>query len=353
MKRKRSSNQRLTSTRDRRKQYFVEGVVKRGTNERWSAFCRWTSRVVKVLLVAALVGGAYLGVTHGWRKFFTQNPDYALRDIHFDTDGTLTREQALAVAKVKAGVNIFSCKTAAMRDALRALPQVDSAEVTRYLPNRIEITVKERKPAAWLAAAPAEKSAKAEPTHLLDASGTVFQPRHIPHEFRALPIISGVLTEDLDPGKPIRKAEVVAALDLLRRTRETGAFRITALDVSRAYCVVATDHKGAQLTFGLDDVAGQLERLGIVRSEAALIGQEIATINLIPLRNIPVTFTQPPPPEDGETPEPIPAARPVTNGKGRAADTQTSKDKAKPANKSKEPPKRDNDTGILKRFRTA
>ena len=352
MKRRRPANHRMTSNRERRKQYFVDGVVKRGTNETWLAVRGWTWRLVKMLMLAAFAGGLYYGATQGWKKFFWQNPDYALRDIPFSTDGTLTREQAFAVAKLKPGANIFSYSTTAVRDALRTMPQVESADVVRYLPNRLEITVKERKPAAWLAAAAGQKSGSAEPTHLLDARGIVFQPRNVPHEFRALPTISGVQTEDLDPGKPIRKAEVLAALELLKRTRETGTFKVMAIDVSKAYCVVATDQKRAQLTFGLDDIVGQLDRLGAVRGEAALIGQEIQTINLIPLRNIPVTFMQPVPAESDDASEPIPVARAV-NVKAKSGDGATSaKDKAKPANKAKEPPKKESN-GILKRFHTA
>ena len=356
---RRPKNHRMTSNRERRKQYFVDGVVKRGTSETWIGIRRWVGRLFKVVLLAACAGGIFYGAKHGWKKFFWENPDYALSNITFNSDGTLTREQAIAAAKLKTGVNIFTYRTGAVRDALRTFPQVESAEVTRYLPNRIEITVKERKPTAWLAAAPGEKSAGAEPKHLLDASGIVFQPRHVTHEFRALPVISGVQTEDLEPGKPIRKAEVLAALELLKCTRETGAFKVMAIDVSRAYCLVATDQKRAQLTFGLDDIAEQLDRLSAVRGEASLIGQEIQTINLIPLRNIPVTFMQPVPAEGDEYAEPAPATRPV-NVKAKAGGDAgaSAKDKAKPANKSKDPvktkdaPKNDGG-GLLKHFRTA
>ena len=352
MKRKRPSNLRLTSDRDRRKKYFVDGVVKRGTNETWVAFCRWTWRLVKVCALLALLGGAGYGGMVGWKKFFWQNPDYALQDITFATDGTLTRDQARAVAKVKPGANIYSYKTAATREALAALPQVESVEVMRYLPNRIEITVKERKPTAWLAAAPGEKSAAPKPTHLLDASGIVFQPRVILPEFKSLPVIAGVQTEDLEPGKMIRKAEVLAALDLLRRTREAGSLKVTSVDVSKGCFIVATDQKRAQITLGLDDIAGQMDRLVAVRNEAALIGQEIQTINLIPVRNIPVTFMQPVPAESDDASEPtvIPRAIPVKAKTGSEASSST---KGKPVPKRSEPAKpKDDGGGILKRFRS-
>ena len=93
-----------------------------------------------------------------------------------------------------------------------------------------------------------------------------------------------------------------------------------------------------------------------MRNEATLIGQEIATINLIPVRNIPVTFMQPEPPDSDDASEPsvIPRAIPVKSKTG--ADSSSSKDKAKPARKNepakpKESPK--GESGLLKHFRTA
>ena len=364
MKRKRPSNLRLTSNREMRKKYFIEGVVKRDTNETWCAFRHWVWRLVKVCMLLALIGGAGYGATVGWKKLFWQNPEYALKDIEFNSDGTLTRDQARTAAKIKPGGNIYSYKISAIRDAIRTLPQVENVEVTRYLPNRIEVTVKERKPTAWLAAAPGEKSPSPEPTHLLDASGIVFQPKRVLHEFKSLPVITGVQTEDLDPGKLIRKAEVIAALELLRHTRETGSIKVTTVDVSKGCFIVATDQKRAQLTFGLDDIAGQLDRLSIVRNEAGLIGQEIQTINLIPMRNIPVTFMQPAPSENDDVPEPAPAPAPKAaaagKGKGGAvkAEPVSVTRRSQPApkrdepSKSKETPKGEG-TGLLKRFRTA
>jgi hypothetical protein len=323
----------------------------------------------KVLAVAALVAGLYFGTTRGWQKFFSENPDYALKAIHFTTDGSLTREQALQTINLKPGQNFFSYDIAAAREALRSLPQVDTAEVRSYLPDRIEISVRERTPAAWVVPKLSDKTAKPGQAYLLDSRGLVFQPRHVPHEFQTLPTIGGVQIEDLEPGKRLRKAEVDAALELLRRARETAAFKVITVDVSKGYCMVATDQRHAQLTFGLDDIAGQFDRLATVQAETALIGQEIQTVNLIPARNIPVTFMPPTPPETDEEPEPAPpaaATRSTSVATAKSAGSTTTKTaapspaKAKttsPAKKSepskpKEEPNKEN-IGLLKRFRTA
>lgn len=361
MKSSRPRNQRLSSPRERRKKFLIDGVNKRGRSAAWSGFCRWTGHLLKVLALGAFAAGIYYGSTHGWRKFVSENPDYAVKEIQFSTDGTLTREQALQITQIKLGQNIISANLDDARNALRKLPQVTTAEIRRYLPNRIEITVTETTPTAWVVPKLSDETANPGQAYLLDARGLVFQPKHVPYEFQALPTIGGVQIEDLEPGKRIRKAEVNAALELLRRARDSGSFKVMTVDVSKGYCMVVTDQRRAQLTFGLDDIAGQLNRLAIVQSETALIGQEIKTINLIPVRNIPVTFLPPTPPETDEfteLPPPPPVTKSVTHTAPKSTNSVSPKVKTQPSRKKSEPskpkeePNKEN-IGLLKRFRTA
>jgi cell division septal protein FtsQ len=359
MKRRRSRNKSLTTSRERRKQYFVEGVVKRGSSETWGAFRRWTGHLIKLTFIAALCVGAYYGSTEGFQTYFWRNPTYLLKEVGFTTDGSLTRQQAIDVTKFHPGNNILSYNLEAAREALAKLPQVDHSRIRRYLPNRIEITVVERKPVAWVSSAQTNDPDKARHSHLLDARALVFQPRNIPHEYNSLPVIGGVELGDLEPGKPLRKAEVVATIELLHRVGATSQFKARAIDVSKGYCFVVTDQKNSQLTFGLDDIDGQLRRLMAVEGEATLIGQEIQTINLIPSRNVPVTFKIPPAPESDEldAPEPSQSAKskgPLLTKPGNAI----SKDKTQPAakkiesQKPKETPRKESN-GMLKRFHQA
>lgn len=358
MKRKTPQNKRLSSDRELRRKYFIQGVVKRGTNQTWVAVRSWVARIFRVAAVLAVIGGIGYAATLGWKKLFWLSPDYALRDIQFTTDGTLSPDQARTVGKIKLGANIYSYTVSDIRDALRAMPQIESVDVRRYPPNRIDIAVKERKPTAWLALAPTDNNPVSVASHLLDASGIVFQPKRIPHEFKSLPVITGVQTEDLEPGKPIRKTEIQAALDLLRTARDSGALMVKSVDVSKGCFIVVTDQRRAEITIGLEDIAGQLERLARVRGEAALIGQDIQTINLIPTRNIPVTFIQPVPADLDDVIEVAPTPHTSTKAKSATGSTAPSKEKSKQPSKREEPAKpkeapKGEKSGLLKQFRTA
>lgn len=173
MKKRRTKNTRLTPDKERRKQFIIKSVVKRGSNATWRSVSRWSLRAVKILLIAALLGAVYWGATEGYRRLFWENPDYALKEVRVNTDGALTVDQVVKAAGLVNGRNIFSYKLDLAREKIRALPQVESAEIRRYLPNRIELTIKERKPVAWVTAVSDRDPNQVERTHLIGSGAIV------------------------------------------------------------------------------------------------------------------------------------------------------------------------------------
>ncbi len=346
MKKRRTTNKKLTSSRDQQKKHIIHGVVKRGTNPQLKRAGENVWKVIKGMFKLALVAAVCYGGWVAYDKLFWRNPDYQLSDIDFKTDGSLTRDQALTVAQLIPGKNIYSYNLEKSRVALNGMPQVDHAEIRRYLPNRVEVTVTERKPVAWVT-----DETRDERTHLLDARGLVFQPKRALPEYDPLPVISGVELGDLAPGKPIKKSELIAALELLRRSRESGGdTQVLSIDVSKGYCIVATDQRHAKLTFGLDDIAGQLDNLAMIRRAAALRGDEIATVNLMVQRNVPVTLVQRATADDDDDTIAAIAQRPkiVPTDPPKPLKTPPAPAKKAEPNKPADPPK---PKGVLKQFR--
>lgn len=353
MKPRRNSNKKLTTARDAQKKHIIRGVVKRGAKPQLKAAKRNAWRAIKVLFKLSLIAAIGYGGWYSYDRFFWRNPDYALSDVAFTTDGSLTREQALTVAQLKLGRNLYDYDLDAATAALEGLPQVANVEIRRYLPNRIEVAVTERKPVAWVV-----NEVEDERTHLLDARGLVFKPKRLLNEYDPLPVISGVELGDLVPGKPIRKSELLAALQLLQLSRANTDTQVLRIDVSKGYCLVATDQRHAKVTFGLDEIGEQLRRLSLYRNEAlggnlalGIPSREIETINLMVQYNVPVTFVPLPEPEPVEAPpapEPSPSSR-----HGRPATDASKATKPAPAKKAeptkpKDTPKRD---GVTKQFR--
>jgi len=115
-------------------------------------------------------------------------------------------------------------------------------------------------------------------------------------EYLALPLIVGCSSEALVPGKVVDSFEAKAALELLRLTTTSfmqTRFQIREVDVAKGYCLLVTDKNHTQVMFGFEHLDTQMQRLEqfLVYSDDA--HREIATVNLLVARNIPVTFAEP------------------------------------------------------------
>ncbi len=296
-KRPRARNQRLSSFRQRRQQHLLDVKVR----SRKAVQHRNRRLLVvfsKIALVILLAGGIYVGARVAARRFFIDNPDYKLSNIEVQTDGTLQRDQILNVASLREGENIFRVNLARVHERLQELPQVDEVEVVRKLPAEIDIRIVERKPIGWIT----REKQIADPfasdaAFLVDARGVLMKEKKLLPEYLGLPLILGCVSESLEAGKIVESPEARAALELLRlstRSFMQTRFQIREIDVSKGYCLVVTDKNHSRVTFGFDNLDTQLQRLEqfLIYSDDA--HHELATVNLLVQRNIPVTFAKSP-----------------------------------------------------------
>jgi cell division protein FtsQ len=286
----RQRNQRLSTSRQRRHQHLLDVKVRsrKATQQRNRKLVAWLS---SAFVAATAIGGIIYGGREGLRRFVWENPDYQVSEVRFETDGALTREEAVRAAGIAPGANIFTVNLASARQGLLTLPQIETAEVTRTLPNRLAITLSERKPVAWLAAPGVEDPSTSPASFLVDRRGVLIEGRHHRPEHLHLPIIYGVPIESAEPGELIDAPEARAALDLIRLNAENSMhFQVRTIDLSLGYCMVVTDRNRARITFGLDRLDWQLDRLSTLLEHVERNHQELQTVNLMVLRNVPVTF---------------------------------------------------------------
>jgi len=284
-------NKRVLNLRQQKRHDVLE-VTLRESTERVRRFRAITGFVARTVLLVSIVGGVWFGGKEALRRFLWENPDYFvhLDDLHFQSNGTLTREQAITASGIVEGENIFKVDLAATRSALEKLPQVESAEVQRLLPNRLNISITERRPVAWVTAKPDDDPTIAENSFLIDMSATVMRARTILPQYYHMPIISGVETGNLVPGQRVNTFEMQSALELVRLDSDSTRFQVRNIDLAKGYCLVVTDQKRAHITFGLDHLAAQLARLNRLLDVIEPTGKEIQTVNLLVERNVPVTF---------------------------------------------------------------
>src|SRR5438876_8135403 len=303
----RSRNRRMSNMRKRRQQHLLDVKVRsrRATQHRIRKVLVFFS---KLALVALFCGGGYVGVREAARRFFFDNPDDQLKAIELQTDGTLQREQILRTADLREGENIFRVNLARVHDQIQQLPQVDEVQVVRKLPGEIDIHVVERKPVAWLTN---EKEISdpfvSDAAFLVDARGVLMREKKLLPEYLGLPLILGCSSESLEAGKVVESPAAKTALELLRlgtRSFMQMHFQIREIDVSKSYCLLVTDKNRTRVTFGLNDLETQLQRLEQFLVYCDDSKQELETVNLLVQRNIPVTFATPPAAVINDTIEP-------------------------------------------------
>jgi cell division septal protein FtsQ len=293
----RPRNQRFSNRRQRRQQHLLDVKVRsrkavQHRNRRILVF------LSKIALAVAICFGLYIGGRKGADRFFFKNPDYQLTKIDAQTDGTLQREQILETAALREGQNVFQINLARVHDRLQQLAQVDEVQVIRKLPGEIDIKITERKPIAWISA---EKQVAdpfaSDAAFLVDARGVLMKEKKLLPEYLGLPLISGCTSESLEAGKVVESPEAKSALELLRlstRSFMQTRFQIRDIDLSKGYCLLVTDKNHSRVTFGFENLDTQLQRLEKFLVYCDDTKQELATVNLMVQRNIPVTFAKPP-----------------------------------------------------------
>jgi cell division septal protein FtsQ len=298
-------NRRVSTGRQRRQQYLLDVKVRAH-----QATVQRTQRAVFasciLVTVLAVVGGVTFGTKNALDALFFKNPDYRVKTIEVVADGNLTRETILRACKLSEGMNIFSVNLPQVRENLGSLPQVEDSRIERILPDRLAIKVQERRPVAWVV--PPETNLASfnfENAYLIDRRGVLLKTKSLAPEYLGLPAISGVKTSNYSPGQALDQDEVRAALDLIRINSEIlqTRFQIRSIDVSKGYCLVATDRQKASVTFNLDNLEWQLHRLALLLDYCEQNSKALQTANLMAERNVPVTFVPEETPESLDDPE--------------------------------------------------
>ena len=292
----RTRNRRLSNVRQRRQQHLLDVKVRsrRATQHRIRSAM---GMVWKAVLIVALCGAGYIGVREGAKRLFFQNPDYQVKRIELQTDGTLQREQVLKAAGLYEYANIFSVNLARVRDRIQHLPQADEVEIVRKLPSEIDVRIVERKPVAWITSETEITDPFAsDAAFLVGARGVLMKQKKLLPEYLGLPLIVGCSGDSLEAGKTLESPEAKTALELLRLTESSflqTRFQIREIDISKSYCLLVTAKNRSRVMFGLNELEEQLLRLQVFLDYCDNTKQELETLNLVAQRNIPVTFPSP------------------------------------------------------------
>jgi cell division protein FtsQ len=285
-------NQRLSTTKQRKQQHLLDVKV-RSNKHRQQRNRRVLLALCKVVVFSSVIAGIYYGGRECMNRLLWQNPDYNLANIEIHSDGTLTRDQILTASKLREGGNIFNVNIDDARDRLGMLPQVEHAEIERMLPDKISITINERRPVAWIMAKSSEDPTASDDAFLIDRKAALIKTKKLLPEYFHLPVISGFATDNLEAGQTVNAVEVKAALDLIRMNGDSTRFQIRSIDISKGYCLIVSNQNHKRFTFGFDKLDLQLDAVAQLLDYAESKNKIIQTANVMVQRNMPVTFAGP------------------------------------------------------------
>ena len=219
--------------------------------------------------LSRLLGIVLLFGASGLLYHVATSDDFRIGQVVVAGNQLLSTSEIEATAAVH-GANIFWLKREEVRQRLQALPAVHSAQVTPYLPNRLEIRIAERRPAAvWQAGAAA---------FLIDDRGHVLGPAR---DDRALITIRDLEPTELRPGAVV-DAEAVATTARLRTLLPTVARTSPReFEYSRGAGLSAVVDFGPRVRFGDgQDLEWKAHALAAVRRELERSGQRAELIDL-------------------------------------------------------------------------
>ena len=292
----------------------------------WIGFKKLTWRIFQLACLLAIIAAAVWVYHYGSQKWVYQNPEFRLRVIALNPNPVIDQAGVAAAAGIDlaAAPNLFAIDVKELARKLRLLPAIANATVERHLPDTLAVTVTPRLPKAWVATSSADLTkTRREGGMLVDADGVAYPcPPVLLNTCASLPIIvlpAGALASKT--GGKIERPELGHCDLLLEAAQAADPDALQWIESVRQvndWSMLLVTRQGTAATFGLSDHERQMADLRAALDHASDKGYGIATINLIPKHNIPITVrddsTQPRraiPVSTKETAESPPKAIPV------------------------------------------
>jgi len=221
-------------------------------------------RILPYFIVAAVSAGAPALGYFAYVKLLT-SPYFALSEVVVEGNVRMTEEEVVSAAGVQAGENVLSIDEDLVTERLRYLPWAETVDVSRELPDRLVIRVKERIAAAALVE---------EGSYLVDAKGYLFKQVEPQDLTPDLLVISGVQAQRrIRENDEKRAREIVSeALGIVKRYKERGLdryYKVAEVGYDERFGFTLVCAGGERFEMGLGDHQGKLARLEVVLADLA------------------------------------------------------------------------------------
>lgn len=262
----------------------------------WFGLLRYLRKIAKFALFLALAGGLAWGVRLGIRRGLLENKEFRLQAIRLTPNPAINERDLVRIAGINVNGSLFECDATVIESRLRARPEISSASVRREFPGTLIVEVAAREPRVWIASKLHGIPARDLKTGLLvDRAGFAFHcPSGLYPAASALPVLElGEGGEIPVAGRKVVHPEFDRLLSLYRVACKgiPGAPRwIATLRQNRKWSLELHSRDGTAASFGLGDHERQMADLKAVLDHARADNRQVASIELIPERNLPVVL---------------------------------------------------------------
>ena len=272
------------------------GKVRR---QRMKAIARWTGGL---LGLAALFFGVWHGGAWVMRLGFYENEIFTVKTIDVRVRGIIQPAQLKKMAGVHAGENLFRVDLLRVKRDLELTPLIESAAVERVLPDTLRLRIVERRPIAQVVGFRQQPDGQlVRQVYWLDARGVVIPPIDPcltvqKKQPKWLPLIVGIPTAKLLPGRTLDSPAVRSALQLVSRydlSPMAGLAHLRQIDVSGRETLGVITWQGARVTLGLNGLNAQIQRWRQIHDLGRQHHRAVATVDLSIKNNLPVRWMHP------------------------------------------------------------
>ena len=233
-------------------------------------------------------------------RFVYQNRSYALQTLDIQTDGVVAPEQIRRWTGVRLGDNLFGIDLTRVKRDLELVPAIERVTVERFLPGTLRIQVQEREPVAQINTTVVRGGRSPETlVFLLDAEGHVMLPlearqRAFPvTASEQYPVIAGVSTAELVPGRRVASPPIDSAIRLIAafdHSPMAGLVDLRRVSISSPEVLLVITDQQSEVSLRVHDLDRQLGRWRLVHDLGVRQGRQIGSLDLSVADNIPLRW---------------------------------------------------------------
>jgi len=283
---------RRTRTRTRQKQINILHTTtrQRHSQKQLMQMAVWCSLVLA--MIVAVGTGLHFGISFVLDHVLYNNPRYVLNKIEIEPRGHFTEHLIRQAAGLELKQNLWALNLPQITRDLEKLPYVSKATVERQFPDKITIHIVERVPVVKIVGLNVDLNTRE--TFYLDRQCVVLKPRE-DEAVQLLPEIIGLTDAELEPGMKLEQSSLTRAmeiLDAIDHSQLHTMIDIRTINLSDPLSITMVTRQDMIITFRLDYIDQQLQRLVQIVTWPDFQQRQIRTVDLTPETNVPVTFSQ-------------------------------------------------------------